>query len=150
MTAYRRRLYRITASALVGAMGITGIAATASVASPSSVGSSVSSSTSASVGAPAASVSAFAASSPVAVQVPGSSAPSAVGGSATTLGAGSAIIKVIKAIPKLWNAAVEKVKAGYRAFKSWWENSVPQWIKNLMTGVTIYDIYQEIRNLIGL
>lgn len=147
MTAYRRRFYRITASALVGAMGITGIAATASVASPSSVvAAGVSSTTSASVGATTAAGPGVAAGTSVAVQVPGPAA----GGSATTLGVVGTVIKALKAIPKLWNAAVEKVKAGYRAFKSWWDNSVPQWIKNLLTGVTIYDIYQEIRNLIGL
>jgi len=150
MTAYRRRFYRLSASALVVAMGITGLSATASMASPSPATSSVSSSTAALVGAEIAAGSGSVVGGSSSTQVPGPYGPGAVSGNATTFGIGGIVIKAIKSIPTLWKAAVKKVKAGYQAFKSWWENSVPQWIKNLLTGVTIYDIYNEIRNELGL
>ena len=149
MTAYRRRFYRITATALVGAMGITGLSATASMATPPPA-TSVSGSSAAAVTPGIAAGAGLATAGSASAQIPSPHGPDAVAGSATTFGIVGVVIKAIKSIPALWKAAVNKVKAGYAAFKSWWENSVPQWIKNLLTGVTIYDIYNEIRNELGL
>ncbi len=150
MTAYRKRFYRATASVLVAAIGVTGLSATAASATASTSSAPV--------------VRTLTTSSPTSVPDLTVGGAASIGGGTASPGATGgqvapqsifgpvirAVIAAIKSVPKLWNAAVNAAKAGYTAFKNWWQNSVPQWIKNLVTGVTIYDIYTAIRDAIGL
>lgn len=142
MISTTTRLYKATATCALAATAVLGLGATASAAPAASTSGAVSTgATSAAAGS--------------AVELPAgiaraASAPVA-GTSQTTaqlLGRGAAIkaiIKAIKSIPGLWKKAVDAVKRGYAAFKKWWDNSVPTWVKRLFTGVTIVEIYNAIR-----
>lgn len=82
---------------------------------------------------------------------------SALGGNAAApasqaeLGAAiRALIKAIKLIPGLFSKLVSAIKKGYAAFKKFWDEKVPGWVKWLVSGYTLWDIYQMLKEILGL
>lgn len=100
----------------------------------------------------------FAVQSPV--QFPVAAAPSALAAAtspaapaATATGeqAGAvfrAIVAAIQRVPGLWSRTVAAVRAGWTAFRNFWNNSVPGWIKALLWGWSLYDLYIWLRGIV--
>ncbi|MBP8920418.1 MAG: hypothetical protein R2742_08580 [Micropruina glycogenica] len=88
-------------------------------------------------------------------QAPGGAA--ALGGSTAApasqaeLGAAiRALIKAIKSIPGLFSKLVSALNKGYAAFKKFWDEKVPSWVKWLVGGYSLWDIYQMLKEILGL
>ena len=79
-------------------------------------------------------------------------APSASTSAATPqLGAAvRAVIAAVKRVPGLYKGMVDAVKAGYKTFDKWWDSKVPRFIKWIVSGYTVWDIYQMIRDILGI
>ena len=155
MVTTSSRMYKSVAAATLAAVAFSGVgiaSATAASAAmhvgPVAVGSYGSTAGAAAGGSTAA-------GAPVAVS--GSAAPVAPGASVST-GIGSAILKAlvkaaissIKKIAGLFKKLVDAVKAGYKAFKKYWDEQVPGWIKAPLTAWSVYDIWSAIKDILGL
>ncbi|SDM87534.1 hypothetical protein [Allokutzneria albata] len=73
-----------------------------------------------------------------------------------TEGIGTAIRAIITLLkkkgPNVWNACVSAVRAGWAAFKKWYDDLpwvVKAAIRAVSPGLTVYEIYQGLREAIG-
>lgn len=63
--------------------------------------------------------------------------------------AANAISSAVKAVKSAWNAFAKAVKKSFDAFKAWWKNHAWPAIERLATAWSLYEIWNELRNLIG-